>query len=380
MYKHWGIKVARKEFAVIDFGSSKIVLLVGFRTKDGIHVIAKSETEYEGFMEGEFLAPEHLSEIVSRLIGEVEKTTTKRITKLYVGVPDEMLVPVVKESELVFRRPSRIKEKHLTQLVEDVDLSFVPESHEVISIVPISYSLDQGAALLDLDRAVASKITAFLSIIAAEKNFLYFIQQLMQGVGVAEIEYLPTCLASAMNLIEDKDQKNGAILVDVGNVVTSVASVFNSGIVELKTFTSGGGFITSDLMSVLKINYFEADQLKRKTVLSMEATKDDYYEIFRDSKLVKFYSNTVNNIVRARVENIAEHLLSCIESFDSEINEDTKIYITGGGLGYIMGAMDVVAQVIGHKVQLACPKELQYFRPDYASSMSLLHMVLDMGN
>lgn len=374
-----GDKVARKEFAVIDFGSSKIVLLVGFKTKDGIHMIAKCETEYDGFMEGEFLEPEKLSEIVSHLVSDAEKASARRITKIYVGIPDEFLVPLMQENEILFRKPTKIKEKHLTQLLEFSDLSFVPDTHEIVSVVPVSYSLDDSYAILEIDNQRASKVTAQLSVIVAEKQYLELMQNVMTSVGIAHLEYLPTCLASSHALIDTVNQQSGSVLIDVGNITTSIATVFNGGIVELKTFTSGGGLINSDLMSMLKINYYEAEQLKRKTVLSVEPTKDDYYEIYKDNKLVKFYSQTVNDIVKARVENIADNLLSCFKSFESGIDEDTKVYLTGGGLGYIVGGVEILSDILEHKVELVCPKELQYFRPDYASCMALLNMAIELG-
>ena len=371
--------MTRKEFAVIDFGSSKIVLLVGFKSKDGVHILTKCEAKYDGFMEGEFLNEEKLSEIVSQLVIEAEKSTSKRITKLFIGVPDEFLVSSMMEEELHFKKPTRIKEKHLQWFLENVDLSFIPETHEVIHIAPISYSLDQKKVVLDITKDVASKIVAYLSIITAEKKFLELMSHVMKSVGIAEIEYLPTCLATSSALVDKEDQKKGAILIDVGNVTTSVCAVLNHCVVQLMTFTSGGGFISMDLMNMLKIGYFEAEQLKRKTVLSIEPTKDDYYEIYKDNKLVKYYSQTVNDIVKARVESIATYIRHCMDQFSVDITSETNVYLTGGGLGYLVGATEILSQILDKKVKLVCPKELQYFRPDYASSMALLDMVIDIA-
>lgn len=374
-----GDKVTRKEFAVIDFGSSKIVLLVGFKAKDGIHVLTKCEQEYDGFMEGEFLNSEKLSEPVSSCVLSAEKAISKRITKLYVGIPDEWVVPVLAEGQLKLNKQVRIKEKHLQQVLENINLSAIPDTHEVVSVSPVSYSLDGGHALLTITKESASRIDVWASVIACEKSFISLMDSIFQDVGIADIEYLPTCLATATMMIDKKAQDGGAILIDVGNVTTSIASVFNGCVVELMTFASGGGLINMDLMSMLKISYFEAEQLKRKTVLSMEATSEDYYEIFRDNKLVKFYSQTVNDIVKARVESMAGHMLSCLEKFSSDITHETMIYLTGGGLSYLVGATEIVSQILGKQIKLISSNELQYFRPDYTSSMGLLKMVIDIA-
>lgn len=374
-----GEKVTRKEFAVIDFGSSKIVLLVGFKARDGVHILTKCEQEYDGFMEGEFLSEEKLSEHVSSCVLSAEKATSKRITKLYVGIPDEFVVPVMVEGELTLGKQTRIKEKHLQQVLENVDLSVIPDTHVVVSVSPVSYSLDGGNAILSVTKEHASKISEWVSVIACEKSFISLMNEVFQSVGIMDVEYLPTCLASSLALVDKKDQEKGAVLVDVGNVTTSIASVFNGSVIELVTFASGGGFINMDLMNMLKISYFEAEQLKRKTILTMNATTEDYYEIFRENKLVRFYSQTVNDIVRARVENMAGHILSSLEKFSSDITDNTKVYFTGGGLGYLVGSTEVISDILGRQVKVISPKELQYYRPDYSSSMGLLKMVIDIA-
>ena len=53
------------EVAVIDFGSSKIVVFVGKKTPDGFLIVARGESKYAGFYDGEWLEPERLSDAVS---------------------------------------------------------------------------------------------------------------------------------------------------------------------------------------------------------------------------------------------------------------------------------------------------------------------------
>ena len=82
--------MAKSDVAVLDFGSSKLTLLVGHRTvNNNFSITASSDIDYAGFMDGEFLEEESLRDDISKAVLEVNKTLTKPLTKLYVGVPSE---------------------------------------------------------------------------------------------------------------------------------------------------------------------------------------------------------------------------------------------------------------------------------------------------
>jgi len=53
--------MAKNTVSVLDFGSSKLTLLVGNRTvNNNFNIISSSDIEYAGFMNGEFLEEENL--------------------------------------------------------------------------------------------------------------------------------------------------------------------------------------------------------------------------------------------------------------------------------------------------------------------------------
>ena len=109
--------MVKKEVAILDFGSSKITVLIAERGVNGtFNIKGTGEVEYAGFYEGEFLEPEKVSLAVGLAINNAETTARSRITKLYVGVPGEFTTVVCKESVINFPKKKKITDDDINQL------------------------------------------------------------------------------------------------------------------------------------------------------------------------------------------------------------------------------------------------------------------------
>ena len=57
--------MAKTEVAVLDFGSSKITILVGQASVNGIiKIVASGVSDYAGFINGKFIEPDKLSSAI----------------------------------------------------------------------------------------------------------------------------------------------------------------------------------------------------------------------------------------------------------------------------------------------------------------------------
>ena len=109
--------MVKKEVAILDFGSSKVTVLIAERGINGTFCIkGTGEVEYAGFYEGEFLEPDKVKLAVGLAISNAETTAKTRITKLYVGVPGEFTTVVCREAVITFPKKKKITEDDLNQL------------------------------------------------------------------------------------------------------------------------------------------------------------------------------------------------------------------------------------------------------------------------
>ena len=368
-------KVAH-ETAILDFGSSKITVLIGERgVNDTINVKGFGASKYAGFGNGEWVNPEELGAAISKAITTAESNSGIKITHLYVGVPGEFSAVECREVNIALPKRRKITDNDVLELMDAGD-DFDQNMAEVINIQPIYYNLDNDRRVLQPVGIISSKLGGVLSYITAEVRFTGFIRKILTDMGITSIEYVSSVLAESLLLFDETDRDNTAILIDVGYFTTSVAVVRGDGILSLGSFSLGGAHITADLAEALGISFADAEQLKRKVILSINAGENDIYEIGSDDTVKSLSASLVNEIVIHRIFVIGKMIEKCLALCKYETPDYVPYSLTGGGISYIRGAKDVLAQKLGRNVEIVVPKLPQVNKPDMSSSWGLLDMAI----
>ncbi len=373
--------MVKKEVAILDFGSSKITVLIAERGVNGtFNIKGTGEVEYAGFYEGEFLEPEKVSLAVGLAINNAETTARSRITKLYVGVPGEFTTVVCKEAMINFPKKKKISDDDINQLFFVGNIYKKHPTHTVINNTPIYFTLDDSRRIIEPRGLYTTRLGGLISYNLAETNFLDFVENMLQELGIRESQYISSTLAESLFLFEPEIRDRYALLVDCGHISTSVMLVRGDGLLFQNSFSIGGGHITGDLSQCLKITFYQAESLKRKIVLSLLADDSDYYEIAGKDYMMPFSAKTANEIVTERVDIIVSYILKCFARCEYDFPEYIPVYLTGGGLCYIKGVRDYLSKKIGRKVEVVAPPIPQLNRPHFSTSLGVLDIALDLEN
>jgi len=145
-----------------------------------------------------------------------------------------------------------------------------------------------------------------------------------------------------------KNNNRPIAIIDVGHISTGVCVYKGEGIALLTSFAMGGGHVSSDLMQVLKLSFKDAELIKRKVILSIESTKNEYYEICSKGNLIKAPINITNQVVKSRIEMIAK-IVKDILTID-EVFKDIDIYLTGDGIANFKGVKNILKDITGLNV------------------------------
>lgn len=364
------------ETAILDFGSSKITVLIGERgVNDTINVKGFGASKYAGFGNGEWVKPEELGEAINKAITAAESNSGIKITHLYVGVPGEFTAVDCREVNVALPKRRKINDNDVLALMDAGD-DFDQSVSEVINIQPIYYNLDNDRRLLQPVGVISSKLGGVLSYITAEVRFSGFIRKILADMGIASVEYVSSVLAESLLLFDETERDNTAVLIDVGYFTTSVAVIRGDGILSHGSFSLGGAHITGDLAEALGISFTDAENLKRKVVLSINASDNDIYEIGGDNGVKTLSASLVNEIVIHRVFVIGKMVEKCLEMCKYETPDYIPYSLTGGGISYIRGAKDVLSQKLGRNVEVVTPRLPQVNKPDMSSSWGLLDMAI----
>lgn len=370
--------MAEKLGAVLDFGSQKLTAVVGKRTvNDNFVVLASSETSYAGFLDGDFVEPNELKSSISETLKSLDDIMDKKITRLFVGVPAEFCVVTSRGIEKNYFKHTKITQRMVDDLFLSMDKNLNNNTHSIINVSPLCYELDGSNRINNPVGTYAKSLKAYACVVLAENRFLDLINGILHDLGVEDIEYVCSALAVATSLVSAEERSDGAVILDVGYLTSSVSYAVGEGLFELASFPLGGGQITADICEGMELPFSVAEQIKQNLLITVKPTGLDYYEVVKNNHIERASMDKAN---KCAIGAINEIINTAKEKLDEIIdpNDYKTVYLTGGGLAYLKGVEFYMGKILGRKVEVLQPKQVKFAMPDLSSVVSLLDTALKM--
>lgn len=334
---------------VFDIGSSKISLLACCVGRGGLLVVSSVDKQYDGFMDGEFFSADGLTDIFRSLLQEMSSRTGKPIDSVFVGVPAEFSACVCKRVTRSFLPSKKLTEQDIAGLFDGVGDFSLDSDYTVISYSPMQFELDGCATL----QAVGRKVTDLVmecSYILVKNSFIELIGNCLKQCLVKGVEYISSVLAQGQFAVKQFGEPlQPMIVVDVGHITTSVGVVKGEGLMMLSSFSLGGGHITADLMQVGGLSYADAELIKHRVVLTVQAKKDERYMFYADGRAINSLIGITNDVVNSRLENIANVVKRLL---DKPQFKGLPIYLTGDGASNFRGVVNLFEAITDREVYL----------------------------
>lgn len=373
--------MANKSVAVIDIGSSSITTLIGQRgINNTFKIKGRGMADYAGFENGQFIEPDNVKLAISMSIANAENNSGEKVTDVFIGVPGEFSNVVCKEVSISFNKKKRITDAEIAQLYYVGNVFKKHPTHTVINNSPVYFTMEDGRRVIDPRGTVSSRLNGLISYVLAENNFLDFIEEIFSELSVKNTCYISSCLAECLHLFEPQVRDRYVLLVDCGYITTNVMLARGDGILSLSNFSMGGGYITADLSTCLKINFNQAESLKHKAVISWQATNEDTYEILNKDFVTPFSAKDTNQIICDRLDMIIKYIGKALDNCIYDFPEYIPLYLTGGGICYIKGIKDYVSKRLGRRVEIVTPNIPHISRPDFSSEIGLLDVAIDVND
>lgn len=332
----------------MDIGSSCLRLIAVNKIEGKNRIIAEENLLYDGFMDGEFLSADDLGEDLSKLISSMSQKTKKPINSIIVGVPSEFAVCVCKRISRKFVGTKKITEQDLKDLYLSNANFGASEEYVMLSFSPMQFVLDDDVRTIEPIGKKTANLVLDASYILAKKSFVDLMKKNLEANGIHSIEFVSTTLGQAMCCEPVKNNSKPIAVIDVGHITTSVCVYKGEGLALLSSFAMGGGHISSDLMQVLNLGFRQAELIKRKVILTVESSKNEYYEVCSKGNLIKAPINMTNQVVKSRIEMIAK-VIKDILTID-DVFKDIDIYLTGDGIANFKGVKNIFKDITGLNV------------------------------
>lgn len=367
-----------KDIFVLDIGSRKLSLFTAevFNEEQKLRNIESlSEVSYSGFKDAKWIDKDEIQNVVSKLILRAKKKLNeKEIDKIYVAVPGEFIKISTKEVTIKYPKTVTVNDSHIDELFSKGSLSNSEKSYETVSCSAIYYTIDDNKKVIDPRGMSVNKLTVLLSYALCDYDLIELFKSALSQNNIEQVNFLSANLAEGITLFNKKDRENNIILCDIGYITSSVMIIRGDGLLDMKSFSLGGGYIASDIMLCLNIPYQTAEEIKGRVDL-IGRNENTTMKVTIKNQDMNVNVNDVNSIVKARLDDIVETIKFCMEKFQYNAPPHLPIYITGGGISNIRGAVAYMSKKLNKSIRYVVPKVKNYSRPRYSSACSSLEVV-----
>ena len=360
---------------ILDFGSGKITCMAATKVNDkGEFVIrAVGQVAYNGFDGDAWYEPETIFERIGQAVGQVESKMKVKIKDIFVGVPGAFCAEVTSEATVAFHSKKKIDDVDVQDIISKADIYKCESDYTPLGGKPVYFILDGALKMVNPVGFIASRLMGIVSFSYMKNYFRDSVSTALRKIGINKINYINTCEAQASYISHTMFGDNFSIVIDIGHITTNVMLCGGNGLLFERTFALGSGYFASDLCQVLGCDFKFAMAALEKVNLNLEVQAGDAYSM--NGKMIDAFQT--NEVIRARIGQIAEYVIKSFRFCDKDIPADTPIVLTGGGLAYLRGGADCLAAHLGKKVRLYDSFNAQTKRNEYTSCYGLIYAAVN---
>ncbi len=365
--------------AAMDFGTSKIVALVAETSgRQRCDIIGAGIATYDGFLEGQWNAPDQLNQAISDAIQKAEEQSHTHIREINVGVPGAFSTVYTVEAKVELQGADpRVTERDINELFVRATENLGDIRGSIVHRSPAWFIVDDGKKTLEPVGVRGYELRGMISFVVADQFFLDDITERFRSLGITVNGCFSTPTGQAMLFIPDEERDRSAVLVDMGYLTTEVMVVEGDAITFLKTLPMGGGLMAADLAYGLEVTLSEAEKIKRAFIFGLAAGQESFDAADREGNPKTFTREQVEEVLEPRVDEICEAVQSTVKLSGVRLGNWSPVYLTGGALSINRGGKDYLAGKLNKPVRDLPRRAVKLSSPAYSSALGLLDLIID---
>ena len=361
------------DIAVLDIGSKSITVLIGEKNDSDIYYVkGLGQCPYAGYSNGEFFEPENLKSSIITAMSIAQNQAGVQIKKFFVGVPGEFTQVVCREVKNTFLKAHKISEKDVEYLYSLGNKFDDYPGYTPINCSQIYFILNGSERLINPVGMVCNEIKGLISYALCDDMFLNTINIILDELGIKKREFSSSCWAEAMHLFQPIRRDKFALLADIGYISTSVMLIRGDGLMDMISFSFGGGNIIAELMERFEIDFDIAAKLKSLCNLSLQPSENEVYSVEYQGERYDFLVEEVNEIVAEVIGSLGVCINEAMAAFKYECPRYIVMNLTGGGISNIRGAKDELSKVVRRPVEIIASNIPMYNKPSLSTTMGML--------
>ena len=351
----------------LDIGNDEIKIVVVNASDNKYHVLASTSVKTVGLKKNVIYDDKKLKTSLLNAIKLTEEKIGMRIKEVILTVEANRASMTI-ENGLVNIKGDKVRGRDIEAVIKDTTLNAYDETRELVSCLPISFTVDDEASVINPLGEYGEKLFLKAVVATSPKEEIYPFINLVRSIGINITDIIYNTQADYYTIAsKELDRKMGAI-INIGEDITSIG-VFNKGIMIKNSYIPvGSSSVDKDIAFIYKVDLKEARKLKEKFALSSSRYADSNDDIIVTNKENK--KLTINQIEISKV--IESRIGEILKLAKNEINRLTKreisYIIVVGGISELAGFNYIVEETLGRTSSCYNMKELGIRHNKYTSA------------
>lgn len=366
----------------VDIGSSKVCTIIGELNKNSqIQILGVGTSDCKGLKKGIIVDIDNAVEAIKSSVEQAERMSNSEIEDAYINLAGGQTSLIKNRGVVAISgEDMEVKPEDVDRAIQAARIVTIPLDREIIGVIPLQYIVDGYEHIKDPVGMLGSRLEVEAYIVTASSASVQTLVRSVKRCGVDVSGIILDPLASAEVLLSKEEKEMGVALVDVGGEITDISIFQGANLVYTKLIPVGGCHITNDISVGLKVPVSEAESLKRQYgCASLSMLKNDEDIIINNPGVggTKTVTNReLVNIIEARVQEMYYLINRELEASGYKNQIGGGVVMTGGGLSFVKGTLEVASSVIGLPVRIGMPTYIGVASPIYSTGTGIVKYIL----
>lgn len=332
----------------LDLGSTSTRVAICALEDDSLRFLGYGEAPVNAWNRSRLADQEALTQSIRFALHEAELRAQVSPESAVIGIGG-CVSGVNSRGVYEFGRRREIEPDDLRYAVELAARVRLEEDRQVLQICPQDFTLDGRAGYRNPKGILCARLEANVHVVTVSMQDHQGLISAVHQAHLAVDESVFEPIAAAYSAILPEDRARGAALIDIGAQSTHLAVYDGDALLHATSIPVGADHFTRDVSWLLKVNYEDAENLKREYGCAITGTVSD-------NSLVEIPSaegrgmreaprRQLNEILEARAEEIFERVYAEILRVGMEQSLLEGAVLTGGG-SMLAGMCDMAERVL----------------------------------
>ena len=334
--------------AGIDLGSTSTRVVICALEEESLRFLGYGEAPSQAWSRSRINDGQALAESIRFAMHEAELRAQVSTDSAVIGIGGSVQ-GVNSRGLYEFGRRREIEPDDLRYAVELGSRVRLEEDRQLLQVCPQDFTLDGRAGYRNPKGMSCARIEANVHVVSSSAHDHEALVACMHQAHLAVEESIFEAMAAAYAAVLPEDRARGVAVIDVGAQSTHLAVYDGDALLLATTIPVGGDHMTRDVSWLLKVNYEDAENLKREYGCAITGTESDHSVIEIPSAEGRAPREApriqLNEILEARAEEIFDRLYAEILRVGMEQSLLEGAVITGGG-ALLTGMCDMAERIL----------------------------------